>query len=108
MSTADQILSAWLTAAARRNAWDRTVTTEQAVAEIRELAGRRADLLAQCADLALGCGEGQLDADVYARMAELCVLAGADDSLIAEWIAVGRGRAEQAAQTPNTGGRHQR
>jgi hypothetical protein len=53
VSTADQILAAWLTAAAKRNARDRTVTTEQAVAEIRELAGHRPDLLAECAALAL-------------------------------------------------------
>jgi hypothetical protein len=105
MSTADQILSARLTAAAQRNARDRTVTTDQAVAEIRELAGDRPDLLAQCAGLALGCGESLLDADVYRRAADLCILAGADESLMGDWIAVGRSRAAEATARPNTTGR---
>ncbi len=105
MSSADQILVAWLTAAARRNAWNRTVTTEEGVAELRELAGHRPDLLAECAGISLGCGESELDADVYVRMADLCVLAGADESLIEDWIAVGRARAALAAVRPNTAGR---
>ncbi len=106
MSTSDQILSAWLTAAAQRNARDRAVTAEQAVAEIRELAGHRPDLLAQCAGLALGCSEGQLDAEVYRKMADLCIAAGADESLIDGWIAEGRARSAQAREMPNTGGHH--
>jgi hypothetical protein len=85
VSTSGQILRAWLTAAAKRNARDRTVTTEQAVPEIYELAGDRPDLLAQCAGLALGCGETGPDRDVYRRMAELCIGAGADESLIQGW-----------------------
>jgi hypothetical protein len=100
------MLSAWPTAAVKRNARDRTVTTEQAVAEIRELAGDRPDLLAQCAGLVLGCGESALDADVYRRMAVLCIGAGADESLIEGWTAVGRRRAVEAAALPNTGGHH--
>jgi hypothetical protein len=39
-------------------------------------------------------------------MAELSIAAGADESLIKNWIAVGRGRAAQASVRPNTSGHH--
>jgi hypothetical protein len=53
-----------------------------AIAELAEAADGRADLLAKCAGLALGYGERQPDADHYERIAELCIAAGADKTLL--------------------------
>jgi hypothetical protein len=62
----------------------------------------RADLLAKRAGLALGYGERQPEAAHYQRMAELCIAAGADKTLIQRWIDVGRGRAGAAVAIPYT------
>ena len=67
-----------------------------AIAELAEIADGRADLLAKCAGLALGYGERQPEAAHYQRMAELCLAAGADKTLIQRWIDIGR---QQAATT---------
>ena len=74
-----------------------------AIAELAEAADGRADLLAKCAGLALGYGERQPEAAHYQRMAELCIAAGADKTLIQRWIDVGRQRATTAAAIPPTG-----
>ena len=76
-----------------------------AIAELAEAADGRADLLAKCAGLALGYGERQPEAAHYQRMAELCIAAGADRSLIERWIAVGRQRAANARAMPHAGPR---
>src|SRR5262249_54706887 len=68
-----------------------------AIAELAEASDGRADLLAKCAGLALGYGEWQPDAGHYQRMAELCIAAGADKTLIERWIAVGQRRAAAGA-----------
>ncbi len=86
------------TAARHAQAW---LTAEQeaaAVAELAEAAAGRADLLAECAGLALGFGEGQDDAARYRLIAELCIAAGADETLIEGWTLIGRQRAAAAAQ----------
>ena len=54
-------------------------------------------LLAKCAGLALGYGERQPEASHYQRMAELCIAAGADKTLIQRWIDIGRQRAATTA-----------
>jgi hypothetical protein len=79
--------------------WRLTAEEEAtAVAELKQAAGWAA-LLAECAGLALGYGEHQLDAARYRHIAELCVAAGVDQMLVEAWIEVGRQRASAAAVT---------
>ena len=90
-------------AARHAQAW---LTAEQeaaAVAELKQAAAGRADLLAECAGTALGFGEGGQDAARYRQIAELCIAAGADRSLIERWIAVGRELAAAAAPMLHAG-----
>jgi hypothetical protein len=101
----DRLRYAQIAGAAARHAqaW---LTAEQeaaAVAELAQAAAGRADLLAECAGTALGFGEGGQDAARYRQIAELCVAAGADPSLIGRWIAVGRERAAAARARPHAG-----
>ena len=75
------------------------LTAEQetaAVAELTQAAGWAA-LLAECAGLALGYGEHQVDAARYWQIVELCVGVGVDRTLIEAWIEVGHQRASTAA-----------
>jgi hypothetical protein len=68
---ADRILIAQLTGEARhRTRWRELSSDEEAaaVAELRELAGGRADLLAEVAGILEGAPEGQLD-EPFARLA---------------------------------------
>ena len=101
----DRLRYAQIAGAAARHAqaW---LTAEQetaAVAELKQAAAGRADLLAECAGTALGFGEGGQDAARYRQIAELCIAAGADQALIERWVAVGRQRAAAAAATPHAG-----
>ena len=70
-----------------------------AVAELKQAASGWAALLAECAGLALGYGEHQPGAARYRHIAELCMAAGVDQTLVEAWIEVGRGRASAAALT---------
>ena len=80
--------------------WPLTVEEEAtAVAELKQAAAGWAALLAECASLALGYGERQLDAARYRHIAELCVAAGVDQTLVEAWIEVGRQRAKAAPVT---------
>jgi NAD(P)-dependent dehydrogenase (short-subunit alcohol dehydrogenase family) len=93
------------TAARHAQAW---LTAEQeaaAAAELAEAAAGRADLLAECAGTSLGFGEGKPDAARYRQMAQLCIAAGADETLIGNWVTVGRARAATAATVPHSGHR---
>jgi hypothetical protein len=92
---ADRILCAQLSGVAKRHArrpglsgagWD------AAVAELRELAAGRADLLARLAGLAEGFGRGQPDEASALTVAALARDAGADPDEIPGWIAIGRQR----------------
>ena len=79
--------------------WRLTAGEEAAaVAELKQAAGWAA-LLAECAGLALGYGEHELDAARYRHIAELCVAAGVDQTLVEAWIEAGRRRASAAAVT---------
>jgi hypothetical protein len=101
VSSADQILSAKISAVCRRHcARGRIEDQDQAVAELR--ASNRPDLLAQHAGLALGRAQAGRAAQApgYQAEAELCRAAGADEAAIGQWIAVGRQRAEQSQQQP--------
>jgi hypothetical protein len=108
--TADRTLIARLTGTARRLAgWRELAEGEEAaaVAELRQLAAGRADLLAEVAGLGLGAAEGK--GDVYKARAEaeaeLCRLAGADPEAIPAWIQEGRRRKAPAGMPPPSGGR---
>ena len=106
MSTADQLLNAKLAAVATRYAVRGQIDDlEAAVAELREIAGDRPDLLAELAGVALGLAEEgpPLLAPRFRAEAELARAAGADESLIAQWIEVGKRRAEAMKNAPYTG-----
>ena len=70
------------------------------MAELRELAGGRADLLAEVAGLEEGYGEGQLNEPIRKQAAELCRKAGADEAAIPQWIEEGRRRRTKACRPP--------
>ena len=79
--------------------WQLTADQEAtAVAELKQATGWAA-LLAECAGLALGYGEHQPGAARYRHIAQLCVAAGVDQTLVEAWIEVGRQRASAAAVT---------
>ena len=67
------------------------------VAALTQADARWAALLAECAGLALGYGEHQFDAARYRQIAELCIAAGVDETLVEAWIEVGRQRSSTAA-----------
>jgi hypothetical protein len=106
---ADRLLLAELTGEARRCARWRELTEDEeyaAVAALRELAGGRADLLAECAGIFEGASEGELDELRSRQAARLCRLAGADEAAIPAWIEEGRRRREAAKMPPHSGGLH--
>ena len=63
-----------------------------AVAELRELAAGRADLLAEAAGFGEGFAEGTAKVPSARLMARLCLAAGADPEAIPAWIQAGRER----------------
>ncbi len=84
----DQALLAEITGVARRLARGRTLTDaerQEAAATLNEVAKGRADLLAECARLALGAHGGSPDEARRLQAAQLCIDAGADLSLIPQW-----------------------
>jgi hypothetical protein len=81
-------------------AQNRRLTAEEAATAVREpkhAAAGWAALLAECAGLVLGYGENQLDTTRYRQIAELCIAAGVDETLIEAWIEIGRQRASTTA-----------
>ena len=67
-----------------------------AVAELKQAAAGWAALLAECAGLASGYGEHQVDTARYRQIAGLCIAAGVDQTLVETWIELGRQRARSA------------
>jgi hypothetical protein len=63
------------------------------------------DLLAEYAGLVLGFHEDDGEAELYQRVAQLCIDAGAEIPLIGEWADEGRRRAAAAARVPYYPGR---
>ena len=105
VSDRDGLLAARLAGIARRHArWGQLNQAQKTAgaAELREVAGGRCDLLAEEAGITLGTSRGK--GPEYRAQAEaiteLCRLAGADESLIPEWIEEGRRRAEAARLPP--------
>jgi hypothetical protein len=99
----DRLLIARIAGIARRHApWREPTEPEIAAAsaELREVAGDRADLLAEEAGILLGFHEGGLDEPRAKAAAQLLIAAGADESLIPGWIEEGRRRAEAARLPP--------
>jgi hypothetical protein len=107
-ANADRILVAQLTGEARHRARWRPLTEDEeaaALAELRELAGGRADLLAEVAGIFEGTSEGEPDEPLARSAARLCRMAGADTGAIPAWIEEGRRRSETpgARRSPKVG-----
>jgi len=94
-SKRDKALLAEITGVARRLARGPLSGAEQqeAAAALSQVAQGRADLLAESAGLAIGAHEGGRDEARYLQAAQLCIDAGADLSLIPQWVEEGRRRA---------------
>ena len=102
---ADELTVARLVGAARRHApWREPTAAEAAAAveELRQIAGDRADLLAEVAGLLLGYYRQSVEELRARAAARYCVAAGADPELIPRWMEVGRRRAVR--ETDRTGG----
>src|SRR5215471_16246283 len=105
----DRLITARLTGIAGRHArWGR-LTEDQAaaaVAEFRQVADGRGDMLAEVAGIAIGASEARGEEYVAQgqAVAELCRAAGADEQAVPAWIEEGRRRAEAARRPPFSGG----
>ncbi len=100
----DRLLVARISGIVKRHAHWRKPTESEIAAEVVELcevAGDRPDLLAEEAGMLIGASVGELDEPRSRAAAQLCIAAGADESLIPKWIEEGRGRAEAAVQRPS-------
>jgi hypothetical protein len=89
---ADRLLVAEIWGEARRRArWRELGDTEEAaaVAALRDLAGGRADLLAEVAGVLEGAREGEPDEPLARQAAMLARKAGADPGAIPAWAAEG-------------------
>ncbi len=98
------------TAAQRHAPWREPTEAETAaaVAELREIAGGRADLLAEAAGLLTGFYRRTSEETRARAAAHYCVVAGARHEEIPHWIEVGRSRAAAARQDSDAGQRHRR
>jgi hypothetical protein len=65
---------------------------DEAVAELRALAGGRGDLLAETAGVMAGWWSVRVEGGDHLLAAGLLVLAGADHDQIARWVEIGRER----------------
>ena len=72
-----------------------------AIAELAQAAAGRPDLLAERAGTALGFSEGGLEAARNRQIAEFCIAAGADETLMRRWVVVGRELAARIAAMPS-------
>jgi acyl-CoA reductase-like NAD-dependent aldehyde dehydrogenase len=105
-SDRDQGTVARLTGAAQRHAsWPAPTREEMsaAVAELRDLADSRADLLAEVAGLLIGYYRGTAEEAKARTAARYCRAAGADPDLVPRWIEEGERRATHARQHPYAG-----
>jgi hypothetical protein len=69
---------------------------DEALAELRTLAGGLGDLLAETAGVMTGAWTARVETGDYLLAAALLVVAGADHDLIGRWVEVGR----EGAMTP--------
>ena len=94
----DGIITAQLAGTAGRYASRKPLDVDAAVAELREIANGRGDLLAERAGVILAFhDEDARDGRWPSRalQAALCIAAGADLTRLTEWIAEGQERAER-------------
>ena len=106
---ADRLLAAGIYGEARHRAQWRELGSDEedaAVTALGELAGGRADLLAEVAGILEGTSEGELDEPLARQAAALCRKAGADLEAVPAWVEEGRRRAAAARQPPFSGGLH--
>jgi hypothetical protein len=101
----DRLLAARLTGIAQRHARWGALDEDQAAAgaaELREVADGRGDLLAEVAGATLGAAEakGEEYRAQAQAVAELCRLAGADETAIAGWAEEGRRRVAIRSKLP--------
>jgi hypothetical protein len=92
----DRAIATQIFAVAARHAHGQQLTAREeavAIADLRQAAAGRADLLGEHAGVALGFGESRPDAARYRQVAELCLAAGADQALMECWIKIARQRA---------------
>jgi hypothetical protein len=102
----DRMVAARIAGITRRHARGRALTGAEeaaALADLAEVAGGRVDLLAQQAGLAIGFHERDADAPVYLQIAQLCIKAGADMTLISQWIDEGRRRTAETRRSRSPG-----
>jgi hypothetical protein len=100
------MIVAELTGEARHHAKWRPLTGDEeasAVAELRAIAGGRADLLAEVAGILEGTSEGEMDEPLARQAAALCRKAGADPEAVPQWAEEGRRRAAAARMRPHGG-----
>jgi hypothetical protein len=91
----DRILIAQLDGTARHHARWRELTQKEesaAVAELRDLAAGRTDLLAEVAGVLTSASEVELEEPRARAAAQLCIAAVADPDAIEAWMAIGRAR----------------
>jgi hypothetical protein len=94
----DGITRAGIAGTASRHASQKPLDVDAALAELREVAGDRSDLLAERAGVILGFHDEDARDGRWPRRAleaALCIAAGADLTRLMEWIAVGQERAER-------------
>ena len=94
----DGILTAGLAGTAKRHASRDPLDVDAAVAELREIADGRGDLLAERAGVILGFHDEDARDGRWPRRAleaALCIAAGADLTRLTEWIAAGEERAQR-------------
>jgi hypothetical protein len=94
----DGVTRAGIAGTASRHASRRPLDVEAAVAELREIANGRGDLLAERAGVILAFhDEDTRDGRWPSRalQAALCIAAGADLTRLTEWIEEGQQRAER-------------
>jgi hypothetical protein len=94
----DGITTAQLAGTAGRYVSRKPLDVEAAVAELREIADGRGDLLAERAGVILAFHDEDARDGLWPRKAleaALCIAAGADLTRLTEWIAVGQERAQR-------------
>ena len=94
----DGITRAGIAGTASRHASRKPLDVDAAVAELREIADGRGDLLAERAGVILGFHDEDARDGRWPRRAleaALCIAAGADLTRLTEWIAVGQERAQR-------------
>jgi hypothetical protein len=93
----DGITRAGIAGTASRHASRKPLDVDAALAELREVANGRADLLAERAGVTLGfyARESRDEWQRKALAAALLIAAGADLTRLTEWITVGQERTER-------------